>query len=229
MENSRKTPKKTAEMAKAMIAKFIVCRCSAAQRAPFELAQIQWNALSGAPGFCGQFGGWSQAEEPLAVILGLWQSQDHYQHFMRDIHDQIYDASDPGRIYEELSTTLFDQIFAVPGQLDFMTNALSQARFLRIADCQVREDRRRSFIEAQQRVWNPGMAESEDFLAGAFCVHQSDGFRFLVASLWRSEEAHERYQETLFPELHRASGVKQDCESVKGYKVPLVLNWVVPA
>ncbi len=88
-----------------MIIKLIQCAVYKDKTSQFSTGQKAWNALSNAPGFIAQFGGWADVtsdnnneneeheennENPLAVILAFWESIDAYHNFMNNIHDSIF-------------------------------------------------------------------------------------------------------------------------------------------
>jgi len=79
-----------------MIIKLIQCAVYKDKTSQFSTGQKAWNALSNAPGFITQVGGWVDVtndynnENPLAVILAFWESIDAYHNFMENIHDNIF-------------------------------------------------------------------------------------------------------------------------------------------
>ena len=98
-----------------MIVKLIQCAVYKDKTSQFSTSQKAWSALSNAPGFIAQFGGWADvtndnlnennedennSENPLAVIIGFWESIDTYQHFMENIHDSIFTENEQATSYD---------------------------------------------------------------------------------------------------------------------------------
>ncbi len=91
-----------------MLMKWIVCEVSPDQQAAFSEAQQAWSALSGAPGFLGQLGGWDQAGR--ACVVGFWQDAAHYRRFMATLHDPIVDASGQANTITSCSVRLSEPL-----------------------------------------------------------------------------------------------------------------------
>jgi len=201
-----------------MLIKWIVCDVPADKRAAFSEAQAAWSALSGAPGFLGQLGGWDG--EGRACIAGLWAYRAAYRHFMEHLHDDIFDGNAQAGTYTASRVTLFESVMDVGAAL-----AGASGSTLRVADCQVGEGREARFVEMQQTVWNPGMGGAPGMMGGVFS--HGGARRYLVLSRWRDEAAHERYRAERFPALRSRAGATQDLEAVAGHVVDLEPAWSV--
>lgn len=91
-----------------MLVKWIVCEVPPEKRAAFSEAQQAWSALSGAPGFLGQLGGWDQAGR--ACVVGFWQDREHHRRFMATLHDPIADHSGQASTYASCSVALTEPL-----------------------------------------------------------------------------------------------------------------------
>src|SRR3990167_6115104 len=72
-----------------MVLKWQVYQIPDSARTQFFQAQFHWWVLAWVPGFLGQLGGWVQGQPGQVCILSIWQSLEHYEHFMREIHDGL--------------------------------------------------------------------------------------------------------------------------------------------
>lgn len=201
----------------------MICQVSEDNKANFSKAQEQWSKLQKIRGFCGQVGGWSNG---IACILGLWESLNIYQHFMQNIHDQIYFDNQQNLYYDSLSVNLFDSILLMKGRYKHFSRAIKHSSFLRVANCHIKNDRHNHFIEVQKNIWYPAMQEA-GMQAGLFS--QRNDQNFLVTTLWKDLEEHNHYQTTYLPELKERAGVGEDLESIEGYGVSIVPEWTVSA
>ena len=210
-----------------MLLKLIVCQVPRQSRARFSRGQEYWAALRDVEGFAGQTGGWSDAPAPEAVIIGLWRDEGSYDRFMHHAHDPIFESGGQKGTYESSSVKVWHHLFDILGSCADMQAAMERAGLLRIARCQLRNDRHEHFIDVQQSIWNPGMVGAGKMLAGVFCHSRRDEDQFLVCTLWRSETDHRHYVEQVFPELRRRAEVERDCASITGWIVALEPMWTV--
>jgi len=128
----------------------------------FSAGQQAWQALIGVEGFCGQTGGWALDNPSRAIIVGLWRDGACYEHFMTEVHDGVFAASGQTGTYGSSDVSLWSRVLDVPGRLENMPSAVDDGRFLRIALCRLKPDRREHFIDAQHTIWNPGMASAAE-------------------------------------------------------------------
>ncbi len=201
-----------------MLIKWIVCEVPPEKREAFSRAQEAWSALSGAPGFLGQLGGWDG--EGRACIAGLWEDRAAYRRFMDELHDDIYEDNAQAGTYTASRVALLDAVMDVGPPL---AGAVGAA--LRAADCLVGEGREAHFIQVQREVWNPGMGGDPGVTGGVFS--RGEGRRYLVLSRWTDREAHERYRRERFPALRQRSNAAQDLEAITGHVVALEPAWEV--
>ena len=93
----------------------------------------------------------------------------------------------------------------------------------------MREGRDDAFVGAQRDVWLPGMREAGGMLGGSFGAVRDSPSRYLVATLWTDETAHDRYTRHILPRLVAESSVRRQTETVDGTFVRLEPAWTVAA
>ncbi len=213
-------------MGGSMLLKWIVCDVPAASRASFSWEQERWAALSGAPGFLGQVGGWDREKPGAACVLGLWSGRAGYEHFMADLHDRVFLRGGQAGTYASIDVTLLEDRLPMVGSAGALAEALSSARFLRVADCLVRAGSWDRFERVQRQVWAPGMAKS-GMLGGAFGRSIADPRRAIVFSAWPSERGHAGYVAGPFPGLRARAAPESDLDRLDGCGVRLEPRWSV--
>jgi heme-degrading monooxygenase HmoA len=209
-----------------MLLKWIECEVVPGQRAVFHTGQRQWRVLCLAPGLIGQAGGWSD-DRRRAFVLGLWASEADYRTFFAHLHDAVADRNGQAEAIAHSSVALADVVLEMPGAADSLARGLVGAEVLRIADCQLKPERASRFVDAQARVWAPGMAEAPGMLGGVFGAVRDQPDRFLVATLWSSMEAHDAYARQRVTALREGAGTDDDVEQLVGRVIALVPAWTV--
>lgn len=91
-----------------MLVKWIICSVRPAHAARFDRGQRAWAALSTAPGFRGQLGGWDRGRSSTACIVGLWDDRAAYDAFMSTLHDPIYEANGQRGSFDGSTVVLSD-------------------------------------------------------------------------------------------------------------------------
>lgn len=207
-----------------MLVKWITCDVPSSMQPEFSEAQRAWELVAAVRGFICQFGGFTADR---AHILSLWEDLHAYTSFMNSTHDEVADKNRQRRFYESIRVELFSEVLGMySADAASIAEALSSAKYLRIADCLVRESRRKHFVEMQASVWHPGMAAG-GMLAGSFSEHVRDRDRLLVATLWRSEAAHHEYVQHVFPKLYEQSRPKDDLADISGDSFRLEPSWTL--
>lgn len=210
-----------------MIVKLIDVRVKAKHRSRFAQGQRAWDVLKGESGFRGQIGGWDTRDTDRARIVGLWSDLVHYNRFMKEVHDPIFESNAQKGTFESTEVSIWDTVFEMPGIFDSVQPAIQQAQLIRIARCEVRSDRVEHFTCVQREIWMPGMAATGGMTAGLFCTGQGDPHRFLVCSFWETQADHQRYLDGPFPALRRRARVERDCERVTGSLTRVEPGWIV--
>jgi quinol monooxygenase YgiN len=209
-----------------MLLKRIACAVPAQTRERFAEAQTAWSALKGTAGFVAQIGGWRADDGHEAVMLGFWCDGASYDSFMQNVHDDIFNRSRQADTYTHMIVTRFDVGIAMDGAAPGLRDAIARAGFVRIAECDVRGERRDHFTECQRRIWDPAMRDA-GMLRGEFAVGVDEPNHFLVCSFWPDESTHARYAETSVPQLRERADVDLDCTSVTGRSFIIEPAWVV--
>ena len=175
-----------------MLLKWIVCEVEEDQTETFHAAQVAWSQIRATVGLIAQLGGWSTTGHE-ACILAIWDDRPSYERFFRFVHDSVTYRQIQTRTYRRASIALGAGLIRMRGAAPTLADAAGESGFLRVADCQVQPARRNQFIDAQLRVWEPGMADCPGQLGGAFSVVEGTDDRFLVTTLWRDEDSHDGY------------------------------------
>ncbi|MCH8148328.1 MAG: DUF4937 domain-containing protein [Planctomycetes bacterium] len=211
-----------------MIVKLIQVDVIPDRAARFSAGQQAWQALIDVKGFRGQTGGWALENRSRAILVGLWRDRTCYEHFMTDVHDDVFAVSGQQGTYGTSEVSLWNRIFDVPGRFENMPSAIDDGLFIRVALCRLKPARREHFIDAQETIWNPGMASAGGLQAGVFCQSSVVSDHSMVCTLWGSEADHRHYREGPFHDLRRQADVEADCESVSGLLASVETSWRVP-
>lgn len=212
-----------------MIGKLIHCTVSHQQRECFSTAQQAWQGTAQCRGFHGQWGGWDQ-HSGNALVLAHWQDQQCIADFMQNHHDRIYAASQQQNTYTCCVITYLKQMFLMPAAITLDNQndrPPSKPGLMRIADCLVLPQARPHFIDVQQTIWAPNMANAPGMLGGHFWQSIDDANRFVVTTFWSDSQSHQRYVKTQLPDLKVQAGIEQDLKHINGYTVLLENNWTV--
>lgn len=214
-----------------MLLKRIVCQVASDSRDAFSNAQAHWRQLKDIEGFRGQFGGWNAGDVSesceWACIVGLWQDSDSYQNFMSEFHDTVVEASGQAQTYVHATTALFEVQSDISGLHPDLCSAMGRSEFLRVADCSLRPGREAHFRQVQSDIWNPAMVATGGMAAGAFSRSLRDDDRFLVTTLWESEQSHAIYLRDAFAGLRSRAAVEDDVATLHGHGVVLEPSWRV--
>ncbi|MER0240765.1 YdbC family protein [Streptomyces sp. HSW2009] len=201
-----------------MLVKWI--RCSVVDRPGFERGQREWAGLLNEPGFRGQGGGWSRQRPNVAHVFGFWESRSFYDSFMARSHDRL--SAGQASTFTDMQVLLFERQFDV--KVGFEPQ-FGDVDVVRVAHCQVHEDRVEHFTLMQEQVWNPAMAGSPGMLRGVF--GQAPGHEFLVLSMWNSAAEHGKYREGRVQRLGDRAEVDTDVTAVTGDVVAIEPSWTV--
>ena len=204
--------------------KWITCSVRDDDRDRFDAAQRRWSRIANQPGLIVQAGGWDSTV-PAACVLACWTGAQAYRDFMRCRHDQVAADSRQAGTYQTIEVGTGQSELTMPGAARTLAAAVSGGVFLRVADCQVRPDRREHFVAAQHETSLPGMAAADGMLGGLFS--RVAEHRYLVTTWWSSAGAHERYAARIVPALRRAAEAGDDLASLRGYRVALEPGWLV--
>ncbi|WP_096187529.1 YdbC family protein [Evansella halocellulosilytica] len=210
-----------------VIIKRITCDVKEDQKLEFYEYQKQWKPLSDVQGFLGQIGGWNKKDPLKACIYSFWQSETDYQHFMREIHDDMFVSSGQEETYHSINVNLFQEQLSLPGSENNIVPILRSSRYCRIALPEVREEKVKHFVDMQKNVWNFGMKKCNGMLGGTFACALNDRSNFLVFSGWKTKDDHQKYMEDHFPDLFKNASPHNDVLNLKGEQFEVEEAWVV--
>lgn len=210
-----------------MIIKRISCKVNEDQKNIFYEHQKQWEPLSKVKGFLGQVGGWSEKQPLTACIYSFWESQSDYQYFMEEVHDQIFVNSGQESTYTSIDVNMFQEELRISGLEDRFANVLRNGNFIRVSLSQVKKQKTEHFVEMQKKVWNIGLQKAEGMLGGTFAFSQKERKDFLVLTVWKNEQFHQKYMEVNFPELIETAKPKNDVIELAGEKFKVEEAWRV--
>lgn len=207
------------------IIKWIVCDVPHARREDFGREQRRWSVLADADGFVAQVGGWDQFGH--ACIVGVWRDECAYKAFMEKLHDEIFESGQQGASYKSSQVVVAKQVLDMPGECSTLAAASGAGGFLRVADCRVKPDRLDHFLNAQQDIWRPGMADVGGMFGGVFSRGIDDELRYFVMTFWSDSDSHAAYTESTLPRLRKQATPDDDLSSLEGIQVNLVDDWRV--
>jgi len=212
-----------------MIIKKILCQVKNDELDAFSKLQAHWQSISTISGFLGQVGGWDIKHKYTAHIFSFWENKNAYDYFMKNVHDSIFINSNQLRTYTAIDVELFEEIHRIQGMEKDIISILGKSMFIRTALCEVKEGRTAHFKEMQRKVWNLGMNNTQNMLGGEFGVSIKDYNRLLVLTGWISEEAHEDYVRSHFPDLKRKARTDTDLKEIVGGQFIIEDSWrVIP-
>lgn len=207
-----------------MIIKWIVCKVPPSSKEAFSSAQQQWKALAGVKGFYGQFGGWNRKDPREACIVSLWENRESYERFMKREHDRIFYGSGQKNTYESIQVHLYRNKMELKASQGAM---IGEGALLRIADWVIKAEKNNHFIKMQEKVWTPGMASAPGMIGGWFAESIQAPYRYLVLSLWETEQHHDAYARECLSDLLRAAQTEKDIQAMDGKVIRLENSWSV--
>ncbi|MEW9502546.1 YdbC family protein [Jeotgalibacillus marinus] len=206
-----------------MLIKWIVCDVPEDKKQQFSDAQEKWKPINKINGFLGQIGGWDIDTPTKACVISFWKDHSSYQFFMEHKHDDIFKENEQQNTYENITVEIFEKNLNLSDTN--ITQILKKPEILRIAHCIVKEEKQNHFEDMQKVIWNDGMSKVQGMLAGAFC--KNNHTTYLVVSLWRNRDSHQKYVSNTFPLLVEQSKVKDDLVQFEGTLVELDRDWSV--
>ncbi|EJQ12694.1 DUF4937 domain-containing protein [Bacillus cereus] len=205
-----------------MLLKTIFCKVEEEKREMFSAAQEKWRDLQHLDGFNGQFGGWSEEE---ACVFTLWADRNAYQSFMNDAHDTIFLNSNQEGTYISCNIEMFQALYDITETS--MKDVITQGAFVRVAICDVKEEKEKQFLHKQETIWNKGMENAKGMLGGVIGKSLKTENRYIVLTYWKDEMAHQNYVEEIFPELYKLANIHEDLEDIRGKQAVCKEEWLV--
>ncbi len=212
-----------------MICKFIRCKVPAEKYDGFYQAQLQWDKLSGVDGFLFQTGGRTIDDPEMMVILAFWESIEHHQNFMENIHDKIIAGNKQDNFYTVNISTVFNVDNVLKSDSGDVFDELTSTEFLKISDFLVIPEQKEHFTGIQENMLIPELAKQEEMIQGFFSGHTQSGERFLKSSFWKKETDFQNYFRSRNPELINKANVDADLVKEFEYRVRLNNEWFIEA
>jgi len=198
-----------------------------ARRSAFTVAQEGWGRLKEAKGFHAQTGGWVDHRDTDALIVSLWESQKHYDKFMKKLHGEITAENKQEETYKEIEVHVLDLQIPFPSKAPTIKDAILDCGIVRFADCNVRSGRVDNFKKNQEEIWIPGMSACEGMLGGAYAASFEDPLHHFVLTFWDTVQSHQLYVRQAFTELAQRAQVSSDAHEVTGGTVQVSPGWRV--
>ncbi|MGE7881425.1 DUF4937 domain-containing protein [Bacillus sp. NPDC094077] len=205
-----------------MLLKTIYCKVEEEKKELFSDAQEKWRDLQHVDGFHGQFGGWNEDE---ACVYTLWKDRSAYQSFMNGAHDTIYLNSNQKDTLLSCEIELFQTLYDITDTP--LKDVIIQGSFVRVAICDVKEEKEKQFLHKQEIIWNKGMEKAKGMLGGVVGKSLKNENRYIVLTYWKDEMGHQNYMEDIFPELYKSANIHEDIEEIKGKQAVCKEEWLV--
>ncbi|WP_223068341.1 YdbC family protein [Paenibacillus caui] len=109
-----------------MLVKWIQCTVPEQHVQNFSQGQEHWSALRELPGFLGQIGGWSKAQDGTAHVFAFWEDQESYDLFMTRAHDDIFSKSKQQVTYSKITIAFGN----AETNLDSLSKEIRDAEFI---------------------------------------------------------------------------------------------------
>jgi heme-degrading monooxygenase HmoA len=210
-----------------MYIKWIVCKVPVSSKNEFSSAQEKWNGTKSVNGFIAQAGGWNLLDENDACIISYWESEDALKYFMSNLHNQILSENKQDQFYTSISVNHFNSILLMEGESSALTEAINNAKLLRIADCRVKQNKIEHFEKVQKDIWQPGMRKANGMLGGIFSKSVNDANKYLVSTFWDNPENHTGYVNNILPILREKADVSNDLNTITGKQILLADSWKI--
>ncbi len=210
-----------------MYIKWIVCEVKDNLEKEFSIAQERWIETQNSIGFIGQVGGVDLNNKRMACIISFWENECSLKLFMLKTHDKIFFNNKQSEFYNSIKVDHFNLVLKMEGEFEFLIDALNHGKFLRIAECIVKQDKVSHFETMQKEIWLPEMKNNKGMLGGGFSKDVNDATHYLVSTFWSSLKNHKEYVETNLSELKIESDVNNDTESIIGRQIILIDAWKI--
>lgn len=210
-----------------MYIKWIVCEVPTKHKKQFSIAQEKWIKTKEAKGFIAQTGGWNLLNPKEACIISFWKDKESLTNFMNNLHDDIFFQNQQSATYTSITVSYYNSLLTMEGSENSIPKAIKKGQLLRIADCEVKQNKKTHFIEVQKSIWLPTMKKSEGMLGGKFAVKVTNSLNYLVSTFWDSESNHKKYLQMQLPMNQKAANINDDLKSIQGKLVLLEKSWKI--
>ena len=210
-----------------MYIKWIVCNVPVSLKDKFSFAQEKWIRTKSAKGFITQAGGWNLKDNSEAFIISFWESKDALEDFMKNLHHKIVSENTQDKYYSSIIVDHFNSILSMDGESSTLSQAINNAKLLRIADFYVQSNRIDHFEKVQKDIWKPGMKKANGMLGGSFSISVNNTNKYSISTFWDSLENHNNYVIEILPQLHEKADAVNDINRIIGKQILLVDSWKI--
>ena len=206
-----------------MYIKWITCHVKNDKKLEFSIAQEKWHKTVIAKGFIAQTGGWDSINENLACIISFWESKNHLENFMKDIHDKIFDKNKQANTYNSITVQYFNSLLDTKSNTQSLKNTIQNSKLLKTADCYVKVDKEEYYEKIQKEIWLPKMKKTKGVLEGIFSKSPSNTSHYFISTFWDNPENHTIYNKLVKHKLKKNNNIKK----ITGKHISLVDSWKI--
>jgi len=205
-----------------MLLRAVYSRVPYSHRKEFDRTQQRLCRDYRTPGYEVQIAGWNLAEKDEACILGVWEDERAFFHFMES--SAMSSDSDSQQLMHSSQISMWSPTHNFTGVTESAPSFQDQV--VRIVQITVMAGRQEHFRDTLDHVWEPGMTdagiERGIFLepAGA----EEDNRNFLIVGQWE-QWAHARFYLTNFGELLNKARPDLDVAALEGRVMELEPDW----
>ncbi|MDX1828247.1 MAG: DUF4937 domain-containing protein [Lutibacter sp.] len=210
-----------------MYIKWIVCDVPIAKKEQFTIAQEKWKRTVESKGFIAQTGGWNLKNTNEAHIIVFWKNKESLLHFMENLHDTIFLDSYQDTTYSSITINYFNSLMNMEGESKNIFVAITNSKFIRIADCIVKNDKTNHFEEVQKSIWIPSMKNATGMLGGKFSINEQNKLNYLVHTFWDEKNHHQNYVQNQLPLNQKSADITSDLDSISGKFIEIEKKWTV--
>lgn len=210
-----------------MYIKWIVCEVPIAKKEKFSKAQEKWNKTVESKGFIAQTGGWNLKNTNEACIIAFWENKESLLYFMKHFHDAIFLDNKQVNTYSSITVSYFNSLMNMEGESKNIIETLHNSKFIRIADCTVKEGQTNHFEEVQKSIWIPSMKKATGMLGGKFSINEQNKLNYLVHSFWASKKQHQNYVQNQLPLNQKSAYISNDLDTISGKFIEIEEKWTV--
>jgi heme-degrading monooxygenase HmoA len=210
-----------------MYIKWIVCEVPIAKKKQFTIAQEKWKRTAESDGFIAQIGGWDLKNVNEAHIIVFWKNKNSLLYFMEHLHDTIFLDNHQNTTYSSITINYFNSLMDMVGELKNIFETIPNSKFIRIADCIVKNNKTNHFEEVQKSIWIPSMKKVTGMLSGKFSINEQNKLNYLVHTFWDSKKHHQNYVQNQLPLNQKNANITSDLDSISGKFIEIENKWTV--
>jgi len=210
-----------------MYIKWIVCEVPNDKKEQFTIAQEKWKRTAESEGFIAQTGGWNLKNPNEACTIVFWENKESLLYFMEHLHDTIFIDNHQITTYSSITINYFNSLMNMEGESKNILETISNSKFIRIADCIVKNGKTNHFEEVQKSIWIPSMKKATGMLGGKFSINEQNKLNYLVHTFWDSKKQHQNYVQNQLPLNQKSADITSDLDSISGKFIEIEKKWTV--